>query len=176
MKAVHICIAGFFSLLPLAGIAQWQWIDKDGKKVFSDQGPPSDIPEKNILHRSAPPSARSGLSENVSVATPPSATASSTAPARTVASSARPSSVDKELEQKAHKAEESEKAARAAEEQKLTLAKADNCTRARQGKATFDSGVRVARLNAQGEREIMDDKARTIEQARVQSVIDSNCS
>ena len=54
-------------------------------------------------------------------------------------------------------------------------AKADNCSRARQGKATFDSGIRVARLNAQGEREIMDDKARATENRRLQTVIDSDC-
>ena len=29
--------------------AQWQWIDKDGRKVFSDRPPPADIQEKNIL-------------------------------------------------------------------------------------------------------------------------------
>jgi hypothetical protein len=33
----------------VTALAQWQWIDKDGRKVYSDRSPPSDIPEKNIL-------------------------------------------------------------------------------------------------------------------------------
>ena len=41
--------------------------------------------------------------------------------------------------------------------------------------AARNSGIRVARLNAQGEREIMDDAARATEQQRLQSVIDSDC-
>jgi hypothetical protein len=57
----------------------------------------------------------------------------------------------------------------------VAQAKSENCQRARQGKATMDSGMRVARLNAQGEREIMDDKMRAAENQRLQSVIDSDC-
>jgi hypothetical protein len=39
-------------------LAQWQWIDKDGRKVYSDRSPPSDIQEKNILKRPAAPKIR----------------------------------------------------------------------------------------------------------------------
>lgn len=87
----------------------------------------------------------------------------------------KPTGVDKELEEKTRKAEEAEKAKQAAEAQKVAQARAENCQRARQGKATMDSGIRIARLNAQGEREIMDDKARAAEAQRLQSVIDSDC-
>ena len=96
--------------------------------------------------------------------------------ARTAASgAAKPTGVDKELEEKARKAEEAEKAKRAAEEQKVAQAKAENCQRARQGRATLDSGIRVARLNEKGEREIMDDKMRAAEQQRMQTAIESDC-
>lgn len=162
MKVVHICIASLFCLLPLVGNAQWQWIDNQGKKVYSDQVPPPDIPEKNILRRA-----------NTVVLRP---SVSGAASPESTASAPKPLGVDKELEQKARKAEEAAKAARAAEDQKLAQAKTDNCARARQGKSAFDSGMRVARINAQGEREIMDDSARATEQSRVQSVIDSNCN
>jgi hypothetical protein len=40
----------------------------------------------------------------------------------------------------------------------------------------MDSGLRVAQLNAQGERIIMDDNARAAEQQRLQSVISSDCN
>lgn len=156
--------------LPLAASAQWQWLDRNGKKVFSDQPPPVDVPEKNIVRRPGSPSARPAPAP-----APVDPAAAATEPPRGAASAARPSGVDKELEEKTRKAEEAEKARQAAEAQKVAKAKADNCNRARQGKATFDSGMRVARLNAQGEREVMDDKARATEQQRLQGIIDSDC-
>jgi hypothetical protein len=39
----------------------------------------------------------------------------------------------------------------------------------------MDSGARLARTNAKGEREIMDDAARATESQRIQSVIDADC-
>jgi hypothetical protein len=173
MKLVHLLFLGLACCLPLAASAQWQWLDKDNKKVYSDQPPPTDVPEKNILRRP------NGLVPRVSFSTPPAATpdaaASAAVPAVAAPSAAKPSGVDKELAEKARKAEEGEKAQKAAEAQKIAQAKTENCNRARQGKATFDSGIRVARLNAQGEREILDDKARAAEQERLQAVISSDC-
>ena len=169
MKFAHLVVLGSIFLLPLGAQAQWQWIDKDNKKVFSDQPPPIDIPEKNILHKPNVPSKRANAA---APATPVEAPAAS-APAP--AASAKPSGIDKDLEEKTRKAEEAEKAKQAAEMQRIAQAKAENCNRARQGKATMDSGIRVARVNAQGEREIMDDRARAAEQQRLQSVIESDC-
>ena len=173
MKFVRLLMLWGVCVLPLAASAQWQWVDKDGKKVFSDQAPPTDVPEKNIVRRPGSPSARPTFAP-----TPADPVAAGSEPARppaSAASAARSTGVDKELEEKARKAEEAEKAKQAAEAQKVAKAKADNCNRARQGKATFDSGIRVARLNAQGEREVMDDKARATEQQRLQGIIDSDC-
>lgn len=173
MKFTRLLMLCWVCALPLAASAQWQWLDRDGKKVFSDQPPPIDVPEKSILRRPGSPSARGPAV----VPAPADASMTTAEPARSPASaaSAKPSGVDKELEEKTRKAEEAEKAKQAAEAQKVAKTKADNCTRARQGKATFDSGIRVARLNAQGEREVMDDKARAVEQQRLQGIIDSDC-
>jgi hypothetical protein len=197
MKFVHVLVLGWACALPLAASAQWQWIDSGGKKVFSDQPPPLDIPEKNILRRAGGPAPRVSFMPAPSSAAPaadpaaagapaPAAAGSPklgqgisgtgvSAPAPAAAGSPKPSGVDKELEEKTRQAEEAEKAKQAAEKLKLAQARAENCTRARQGKATFDSGIRVARINAQGEREIMDDNARAAETQRLQSVIDSDC-
>lgn len=167
-----LLVLGFACLLPLAAHAQWQWVDNAGKKVFSDQAPPPDIPEKNILRRAG------GQPPRVSFAPAAEAQAPTTAasPARAASGAAgKPTGVDKELEEKTKKAEEAEKAKQAAEAQKLAQAKAENCNRARQSKATYDSGIRVARLNDKGEREIIDDKARAEEQQRLQTVISADC-
>ena len=161
MKFAPLCVLACALALPLAASAQWQWIDNQGKKVFSDQPPPADVPEKNVVRRP-------GGRPSTAVADAPKADA-------TAAPAPKPAGVDKELEEKARKAEEAEKAKRAAEEQKVAKAKADNCNRARQGKATMDSGMRVARMNDKGEREIMDDQARAAEQRRLQDIISADC-
>jgi hypothetical protein len=83
--------------------------------------------------------------------------------------------VDKDLEEKKKQAADAEAAKRKAEEERVTKAKVENCARAKQGKATYDSGVRISRSNATGEREVLDDAARAAELKRIQSVIDSDC-
>ncbi|VTU29271.1 hypothetical protein H6CHR_03160 [Variovorax sp. PBL-H6] len=178
MKLAHLLVLGSACLLgATAAQAQWQWVDQNNKKVFSDQAPPPDIPDKNILRR--PGAASSRLSFSPAPAAAPEAdstqAAASPAAAPRPPGGAKPPGVDKELEEKTRKAEEAEKAKQAAEAQKVAQAKTENCKRAREGKATMDSGIRVARLNAQGEREIMDDKLRAAEAQRLQSLIDSDC-
>jgi len=170
MNFLHWLVLGCACALPLSASAQWQWVDNSGKKVFSDQPPPTDIPEKNILRRAGPsPSARAPAPVT------PAPEGSTDAAAAPKAAAPKPTGVDKELEEKTKKAEAEQKAKEAAETAKVAKAKAESCARAREGKATIDSGIRLAKVNAKGEREIMDDAARAAEQKRVQSVIDSDC-
>jgi hypothetical protein len=165
MKFAHRLVLGWVCcLLPLAASAQWQWVDNHGKKVFSDQPPPSDVPEKNILRRAGVPPSRAAAAP---VEAAPAPALEAAAP--------KPAGVDKELEAKKKKAEAEEMARQDADAAKVAKAKAENCDRARQAKATYDSGMRVARVNASGEREILDDTARAAEQKRLQSIIQSDC-
>ena len=173
MKVFRLCMAGLGCLISLTATAQWQWRDRDGRQVFSDQAPPHSIPEKNILRRPAIVPPRRDSSEAVGL---PNGAASSTLSANPPAGATSSSGIDNELAQKVRKTEEADKAARVADEQKVSKTRADNCLLARQGKATFDSGVRVVRMTTQGEREIMDGKARATEITRLQSMIDSDCS
>lgn len=171
MNFLHWLVLGCACALPLSASAQWQWVDNSGKKVFSDQPPPTDIPEKNILRRAGPsPSARAPAP-----ATPAAEGSSDTAAAPKAAPPPKPTGVDKELEEKTKKAEAEQKAKEAAEAAKIAKAKADNCARARENKNTIDSGIRIAKVNAKGEREFMDDAARADAQKRAQTVIDSDC-
>ena len=73
------------------------------------------------------------------------------------------------------KADEAEAVKRKEEEEKITKAKVENCARAKQAKASLGSGVRIARTNDKGEREIMDDAARAAEMTRIQTIIESDC-
>ncbi|MDO9404243.1 MAG: DUF4124 domain-containing protein [Polaromonas sp.] len=155
----------------LSALAQWQWVDKDGRKVFSDRSPPAEIPEKNILKRpagSVPPRAvevqpvDDGVSE-----TPPTPVARASAP--------KLSGKDVQLEAKKKQAEDDEAAKKRAEEERITKARIEGCARAKQDLATLQSGVRLASVNAKGERQIYDDAKRAEETKRAQESIAASC-
>jgi hypothetical protein len=151
-----------------AAIGQWQWLDKDGRKVFSDRAPPPEVQEKSILKRplAAAKAAAAAVADEGEVNAAP----------LPVAAASRPSGgVDKELEAKKKQAADAELAKRKSEEERVTKAKIENCARAKQSKLTFDSGIRLSRTNAAGEREVMDDAARAAELKRIQNIIDSEC-
>ena len=156
----------------MAASAQWQWTDKDGRKVFSDRAPPAEVLEKNILKRPGGRNTSPATTLATETVTAPAAVAS--APQGS-ASAPKLSGVDKELADKKKRAEETEIAKRKTEEERVLKAKVENCARAKQAKSNFDSGTRIARTNEKGEREIMDDAARTVEIKRIQSIMDSDC-
>ncbi len=167
MKIRNAMVLGVVWAASLSAMAQWQWVDKDGRKVYSDRPPPADVPEKNILKQ---PGYRGGA------APAPAAGPASAAAAPASAAIPRSAGKDKELEEKKKQAEQQEAAARKAEEEKFQKTRADNCARARQAKAGFDSGARIATTSKTGERIILDDEARAAEVKRLQDVIRSECN
>ena len=168
MQSVRFVAFGFLTLLVCgSAMAQWQWVDSTGRKVFSDTPPPAGTPEKNIIKA---PGSRSAAAPRVAVA--------ATAPAQGTPSAAaapKPSGRDEQLEAKKKQAEEAEQAKKKAEAEKVAKSRAENCERAKRAKATLDSGIRIATTNAKGEREIMDDKARGDEAKRMDETIRSDC-
>ncbi|WP_210546420.1 DUF4124 domain-containing protein [Rhodoferax sp. PAMC 29310] len=166
MNVYRLITLGLTCLVATSALAQWQWTDKDGRKIFSDRPPPSDILDKDIVRR---PHGRSVQQ--------PAAPAESVQvlPAKQSANTPQLSGVDKDLLEKKKQAEDAEAAKKKAEEEKALKARGENCARAKQAMATFDSGVRVARQNAKGEREVMDDAARANETKRIQTIIDTDC-
>ena len=169
MKLLNALVGTLLLSFSLTAAAQWQWIDKDGRKIFSDRGPGSEIPEKNILKR---PAGSKPANVMTPVAAEPEATATTPASAPLAPKDA---GVDKALEAKKKQAEAAEAAKKKAEDERIARAKAENCRLAKQAKGTFDSGVRISRTNAAGEREFLDDTARAAEAQRLQGVIDSDC-
>jgi L-fucose mutarotase/ribose pyranase (RbsD/FucU family) len=148
-------------------MAQWQWVDSTGRKVFSDTPPPAGTPEKNIIKA---PGSRVAPAPRAAVADTTHSQATNTA-----AASPKPSGRDEQLEAKKKQAEEAEQAKRKAEADKVAKARAENCERAKRAKATLDTGIRIATTNAKGEREIMDDKSRAEEAKRMDATIRSDC-
>lgn len=169
MKKHHTLLLALVCALPSLAWAQWQWVDKDGRKVFSDRAPPQDVPEKNILKQP-------GYHGKPLSSPTPTAEAPATASAPTAAASApRATAKDKELEERKARAEAAEAAKQKAEEDKIAKQRADNCTRARSAKATFESGTPIRQTNAQGERVFLDDAARAAELRRIQDIINADC-
>jgi hypothetical protein len=169
MRLLRATLLGLACALPVLSFAQWQWIDKDGRKVFSDQSPPADVPAKNILRR---PGSRAVPAEAAEPAGAASATAQAAKPA---GSAPKLSGKEKELQDKKKQAQDADAAKKKALEEEVAKMKADNCVRAKRSKATFDSGVRVSRMNDKGEREYMDDAERAAETKRLEGIIASDC-
>ena len=158
--------------------AQWQWIEKDGRKIFSDRPPPAEIAEKNILKRPAGAASAAAvivITTEVAAAGKPALAASGAAIKTSAASAPKLSGKDAELEAKKKKAEEEEVSKKKAEAEKAAKGKAENCERAKTGLATLQSGVRMSSVNSKGEREVFDDAKRATETKRAQEVIDASC-
>lgn len=141
--------------------AQWKWRDAQGRIQYSDRPPPHNVAEKDVLQR---PSAQAQL------AAPPKA-----APASAAASAVAPAVRDAQLEARKLQTEAQEQAQRRADEEKLARQRKENCERAREYARTLDSGMRIARVNAQGEREVLDDEQRAVEASRTRDVMNSEC-
>jgi len=156
------CVASLMVLV-LPAQAQWKWKDSQGQVHVSDIPPPREVLDKDILQRPNQVFKRAAAAAS---ATEPTAAAS--------AAPAKPK-VDPELEARKTKAEAEQKAKAKADEDKLAAQRGENCQRARQHLTTLQSGQRLARINAKGEREFLDDAARAQEQQAAQRVIDSDC-
>ena len=180
MKTHKLLLLAVACTWAVGAAAQWQWIDKDGRKVFSDRPPPQEIPEKSILKQPGGGASRAALPAPAAPAaeSAPANTAEGTAAAASaskLAASAPGAGKDKALEEKKAQAEAAEAAKKKAEEEKLAKAKAENCNRARLARAAFDSGRPITQSNAQGERIFLDEAGRAAEVKRIDGVIASDC-
>jgi len=142
--------------------AQWKWRDSRGQIHISDIPPPRDVPEKDVLQRP-----ELTARQPAPAAPAASAVAAASAPAK--------AAVDPELEERRKRAEQEQAARADADKQKAAAVRKDNCQRARDQLTTLDSGQRMARIKADGEREILDDDARAREAKRAREVIATEC-
>jgi hypothetical protein len=156
---LRLLVCGLVLAAALPAHAQWKWKDARGQVHVSDTPPPHDVPDKDIVQR---PTQRRAPVASTAASTPASA-----APTRPP--------TDPELEARKARAEAEQKAKAKADDDKVAAMRAENCQRARQHMATLQSGQRLARMNAQGEREVLDDKARAEEMASARRVIDADC-
>ena len=143
--------------------AQWKWRDKNGQTQYSDLAPPAGTPDHDILQRPG-----TGTHH---AAPPPAAPASGASGPPLLA----PKASDPELEAKRQKAEQEAADKKKAEDAKISAARADNCSRAQAQMRTLGSGLRMARINAKGDLEALDNAARAAETQRTREIIASQC-
>lgn len=177
--AVRLAVVALGALVTLSlshtAFAQWKWKDPSGRVQYSDLPPPPSVKDTDILQRpsgssgKAPPAFAPGSAQAAVAAMAASGAASTAAsgPAKTV---------EPELEAKRRKAAEEETAKRRAEEEKQKAARADNCLRAKSQLRALEDGMRMARVNAKGEREVLDDKGRAEESKRARDIVASDCN
>jgi hypothetical protein len=137
----------------------YKWRDASGQVHISDTPPPANTPAKDVLSRPAPSPA---------VVTHDAASAAASAPAG-----------DSELMKKKAKADADKAQAAAVEkakaDQQAADARAVNCVAAQQQARNLSLGGRVARVNANGEREYLDDAAIAAQLRQAQSAAAQNC-
>ena len=139
--------------------ARFEWIDNtSGQKVFSDRPPPGGQESVRNFVDHAP-------GTRVTREQAPAAAGAASAPG-----------VDKALEARKREAEEAEAAQQREAERQRAAQRADNCKRAREARNSLESGMRMARLNEKGEREILTDEMRAAESERVRAIIEENCN
>lgn len=137
-----------FALLASAGAAGdiYTWKDKDGKVHYSDNPPPAPT-EIRTLDKPAP--------------SPPAAAGGSVA--------------EQELEFRKRRAAASEAQAKADKEKAEAEERRRNCEIARGQLAALESGQRIVRTRADGEREYLDDEQRAAEIERARKMMNDWC-
>ena len=158
-RVLCACAAVVFgSALSLPAAAQWKWKDASGNVHFSDRPPPNSVPERDILQKGP-----------VRPVAPAAAASAASAP------EAGKLPVDKELEARKRQGDQAQEVRRKTDDERLAIARAENCERARGHLRTLESGVRIARTNEKGEREILSDAQRNQEMERMRQAIAGDC-
>ena len=146
MKRIAFTVAVLLTVAT-ANAEIYQWKDKNGKTIISDQPPTGNVVEQKNISSDSPAS---------NAATPKSAS-------------------DRELEFRKRQKESQENAEKAQKEQATAVEKQGNCANARRYLATLESGERVALRDDKGERYFMDDAQREQETAKAKQALQTNC-
>ncbi len=155
----------------MAAAAQYQWRDDRGRMVYSDQPPPASVAPARIIKAPEPPPAAAMVRDPVAAAAPaakPGIVAVDADPAPATAA-------DQELafrKRMAERAEQEKKAAEAADRE-LKLAKA--CADAQGDIRSLESGQRISRINAAGEREFLSEAERTERLRNARKSVSDRC-
>jgi hypothetical protein len=172
LRLLAVSIAALACAMPAA--AQWAWRDAAGRMVYSDQPPPKSVPAKDVLRQPGMAPPRSGTAADVQgdVRAEAKAPAESTTPP---ARPAAPTVTEREIESRRRQQQMAETEKKAADEEARKAQVAENCERMRGYLRALEGGFRVARVNAAGQQEILDEAARAAERERTRAQIEQHC-
>ncbi len=173
--AIHTFTAVMAIVFSLSAMAQYQWLDASGRKVFSDQPPPANIPAKRILQQPGKAAAAAPAASSATEEKPADSPEVANKPAAKTTAPVKITSKDKDLEAAKKKLDDEAVAKKKEEQDVRDKATADNCVRAKQAKTTLTSGVRLNQYNAKGERVFMDEASRMVEAKRIDGIIATDC-
>lgn len=154
--------------------AQWAWKDPSGRTVYSDQPPPASIKSEQILRQP-------GATRQSYVAPPQAqATAAGDKPADKADAKDAPKGpktlAEREQEFRKRQQENADAEKKQAEEQARNEQKSAECERMRGYLKALEDGQRIARTDASGQREFLDDAARAKELSRVRDGLSKHCN
>ena len=150
--------------------AQWSWKEDNGRVVYSDRPPPPEIKASQILRQPtiqapAPQPAVPGTTGDPAKAADGKPAASGP---KTIA--------ERDMEFRKRQQERADAERKAQDEQQKSTAKAAECERARGYLRSLEDGMRIARTDASGNREFLDDAERAQETERTRKMVQSLCN
>lgn len=166
-----LAVAAFvvFSSCPVA--AQWAWKDDNGRTVYSDRPPPAGVNTDRIVRQ--PPNKQTVLP--TPAAGDPSA--KPTPDGKPAASATAPKSLaEQEMEFRKRQQERADAEKKSQDEQVKLAAKAADCERAKGYLRAIETGERITRTDAAGNREFLDDAQRAAEADRTRKIVQSTCN
>jgi hypothetical protein len=146
-------LAWAFALAGAASAQLYRWVDKDGRVHYTSTPPPAGVQSRALAAPSASP--------------PPAAQEERKGPL---------TPAEQEAEFRKRRLEEQKAQEKSAATAKEEATKQANCQHAREGLTALESGERIARTDAQGQRYYLDDDARGAEIRRAQRVVQEWCN
>lgn len=181
MRRLSLLVLSLTLALPAAAQV-YQWRDAQGRINYSDTPPPSGAAKTvKPANRPKAPAAEEAAADESGEAAPQSQAADGAAgeagkQAKEKADPSKPKTMaEKEAEFRQRKVAAAEAEAKAEKDRQRTAEVARHCDQARSQIAGLKNSRRISRFNSEGQRELMDDAARTAEIERSQRYIDENC-
>lgn len=176
LRLPALCIAALLTLTAAEAAPVWKWRDANGRVQISDRPPPKEVPDSAIIQR---PDAAPAINYSPAAVPPGNVVPVGRGRGASAAADGDAPAVDPELEKRRRQMQaEAQKTPPPAEpkvDPQAAAQRAESCRRSQNLLAALQSGQRMARAGAQGEREVLDDKARAEEVQRAQAQIQANC-
>lgn len=136
-----LCLLSLAALIATPAVAQYKWVDENGRTVYSDQPPP---PGRALVKQLIPPEPA-----------PPASAPAAGNPASATGARPSPAERDKAARQRAEEARKVSE--RQAEQARRTAELRQACADRQADLRVLDSGARILRVDADGERAFMNE-------------------